>query len=196
MSNHSPKWTSEHTKRVFLLNSRYRILSLKNILARILIYLFIQKVKLDSFEVLQRFLDDVPRSYCCHIEELEVNTQSKNNSTNVPSRVRADALITLLSASLRIHKLVLTVWGSLDKSVISPFPSLLNLKQLSIANAGDEKRTPLWVLPICRPTVSVSDPPSSLPGVRGSLYRSPCQSETLRSCPWTGSHGRECMRRN
>ena len=102
-----------------------------------------QKVKLDNFEVLQQFLEDVPRSYCCHIEELEVNTQSKNNTRNVPPRDRADALIALLSASIRIHKLVLTVGGSLDKTVISPFPSLLNLKQLSISNAGDEKRTPL-----------------------------------------------------
>jgi hypothetical protein len=99
-----------------------------------------KKVKLDSFEVLQRFIQVVPRSYCCHIEELEVNTQCKNT---VPSRVRADALIALLSASLSIRKLVLTIWGSLDKTVISPFPSLLNLKQLSISNAGDEKRTPL-----------------------------------------------------
>ena len=105
-----------------------------------------QKVKLDNFEVLRRFLEGVPRSYCCHIEELEVNTQSKNNTGNVPPRDRADALIALLSASLRIHKLVLTVGGSLDKTVISPFPSLLNLKQLSISNAGDEKRTPLLVL--------------------------------------------------
>jgi hypothetical protein len=102
-----------------------------------------QKVKLDNFEALQQFLEDVPRSYCCHIEELEVNTQSKNNIGNVPPRDRADALIALLSTSLRIHKLVLTVSGSLDKAVISPFHSLLNLKQLSISNAGDEKRTPL-----------------------------------------------------
>ena len=106
----------------------------------------LQNVKLDNFEVLRRFLMDVPRSYCSHIEELEVNTQSKNNTVNVPPRDRADALIALLSSSLRIHKLVLTVGGSLDKSVISPFPSLLNLKQLSITNAGDEKRTPLLVL--------------------------------------------------
>ena len=105
-----------------------------------------QKVKLDNFEVLRRFLEDVPRSYYCHIEELEVNTQSKNNTGNVPPRDRADALIALLSATFRIHKLILTVGGSLDKSVISPFPSLLNLKQLSISNAGDEKRTPLLVL--------------------------------------------------
>lgn len=101
-----------------------------------------KKVKLENFEVLQRFLEDVPRSYCCHIEELEVNTQTKNNSV-VPSRVRADALIALLSASPRLHKFVLTVGGSLDKSVITPFPYLLNLKHLSISNAGDEKRTPL-----------------------------------------------------
>ncbi|KAF8804481.1 hypothetical protein BYT27DRAFT_7169954 [Phlegmacium glaucopus] len=102
-----------------------------------------KRVKLDSFEVLQRFLEDVPRSYCSYIEELEVNTQNENKTNTLPPRVRADALIALLSASLRIHKLVLTVGGSLDKSVISPFPSLLNLKQLSISNAGDEKRTPL-----------------------------------------------------
>jgi hypothetical protein len=128
-----------------------------------------QKVKLDNFEVLQRFLEDVPRSYCCHIEELEVNTQSKNNTSNVPPRDRADALIALLSASLRIHKLVLTVGGSLDKTVISPFPSLLNLKQLSISNAGDEKRTPLYVLLTFSRHVSVTD---FFPqGARGSLYR-------------------------
>jgi hypothetical protein len=102
-----------------------------------------RKVKLDSIEVLQRFLEDVPRSYCCHIEELELNTHSKNSTNHVPSRLRADALIELLSASLRIHKLTLKVTGSLDKSVISPFSALLNLKQLSISNVGDEKKTPL-----------------------------------------------------
>jgi len=102
-----------------------------------------KNVKLDNFEVLRRFVKDVPRNYCSHIEELEVNTQSKNTTGNVPPRDRADALVAMLSASLRIHKLVLIVGGSLDKGVISPFPSLLNLKQLSISNAGDEKRTPL-----------------------------------------------------
>jgi hypothetical protein len=99
----------------------------------------------------------VPRSYCCHIEVLEVNTQCKNNSGNVSSRVVADALIALLSASLRIHKLVLTVGGSLDKSVVSSFQYLLNLKQLSISNAGDEKRTPLLVLLSFSLAVSVVD---------------------------------------
>ena len=153
-----------------------------------------QKVKLDSFEVLQRFLEVVPRSYCCHIEELEVNTQSKNNNGSVSSRLRADALIALLSASLRIHRLVLTVWGSLDKSVISPFPSLLNLKELSISNAGDEKRTPLLVfLSIPQLFHQLTYP---ILGARGSWYRLLYQFETLRSSPWTGLRGQEYMHRS
>ena len=142
-SNRSPKLICELTKPVFLLFSRYIFILWKCFRIKFWSCIIKQKVRLDSFEALRRFLVDVPRSYCCHIEELEVDTQS---SGNVPPRDRADALIALLSASLRIHKLVLTVGGSLDKSVISPFPSLLNLKQLSISNAGDEKRTPLLVL--------------------------------------------------
>ncbi|KAJ3514864.1 hypothetical protein NLJ89_g2125 [Agrocybe chaxingu] len=103
-----------------------------------------RKVKLDSYEALERFLENVPRSYCSHIEELELCTQSETTHfLPVLPRVRADSVITLLLASPAISKLVLKVAGSLDKSVLATFPYLNNLKQLSISNCGDEERTPL-----------------------------------------------------
>ncbi|KAF8156641.1 hypothetical protein B0H34DRAFT_710046 [Crassisporium funariophilum] len=103
-----------------------------------------KKVKLHNFEALQSFLENVPRSYCSHIEDLELCTKSDDKfAAPIPARVRADAVIALLLASPRIHTLVLRVYGSLDKSVITPFPFLYNLKRLSLSNCGDEKRTPL-----------------------------------------------------
>lgn len=97
---------------------------------------------LQSYEALERFLDDVPRGYCTYIEELELCTQT-NHGTAVLPRIRADAVISLLSATPRLVKLVLRVSGSLDKSVVAPFPFLKNLKHLSISNCGDEAKAPL-----------------------------------------------------
>ncbi|KAF8906842.1 hypothetical protein CPB84DRAFT_1726059 [Gymnopilus junonius] len=102
-----------------------------------------KKVKLDNFEAIENFLEHVPRAYCNHIEDLELCTVQKTTSTPVLPRVVADTLISLLSASPRLSKLVLRVLGSLDKSVLAPFPYLHNLKRLSICNCGDEVRTPL-----------------------------------------------------
>ncbi|KDR76484.1 hypothetical protein GALMADRAFT_120652 [Galerina marginata CBS 339.88] len=102
-----------------------------------------KKVKLNDYEAIEDFLENVPRNYCSHIEELEICTMHRTKSTPVLPRVRADSVIALLSASLRLTKLVLRVAGSLDKSVLSPFPHLHNLKHLSIANCGDEAKAPL-----------------------------------------------------
>jgi hypothetical protein len=102
-----------------------------------------KKVRLNDYEAIESFLENVPRNYCSYIEELEICTQHKTNSTPVLPRIRADSLIALLSATPRLTKLVLRVSGSLDKSVVSPFPFLHNLKHLSISNCGNEARVPL-----------------------------------------------------
>ncbi|KAF9486210.1 hypothetical protein BDN70DRAFT_870298 [Pholiota conissans] len=103
-----------------------------------------KKVRLNDFEALEGFLENVPRAYCGYIEELDVCTERHDpHSTPVLPRFRADAVIAILSASLRLSKLTLRLSGSLDKSVIAPFPFLLNLKNLSISNCGDEAVTPL-----------------------------------------------------
>jgi hypothetical protein len=103
-----------------------------------------KRVKLDNFEALEGFLENVPRAYCSYIEELDVCTERRNiNSTPVLPRYRSEAVIALLTASQSLNKLVLRVSGSLDKSVIAPFPFLNNLRNVSISNIGDEARAPL-----------------------------------------------------
>ncbi|KAF8970382.1 hypothetical protein BDZ97DRAFT_1791088 [Flammula alnicola] len=103
----------------------------------------LQKVRLNDFEALEGFLENVPRSYCSYIEELELCTErADTHTTPVLPRVRADAVVAILSAAHRLSKLILRVSGSLDKSVIAPFPFLNNLKHLSISNCGDEIRAP------------------------------------------------------
>lgn len=61
------------------------------------------------------------------------------------ARVRSDFLIALLSATPRLAALTLRVSGTLDNSIIAPFPYLHNLRKLSMANVGDEVRAPLYV---------------------------------------------------
>ncbi|KAH9477408.1 hypothetical protein JR316_0009621 [Psilocybe cubensis] len=102
-----------------------------------------KKVKLDDYEAIESFIENVPRDYRSYIEELEISTQHATNCMPVLPRVRADTVISLLSSSPRLSKLVMRVSGSLDKSIISPFPYLQNLKSISIANCGDEQRAPL-----------------------------------------------------
>lgn len=99
---------------------------------------------LANYEALEAFLDNVPRTYFTHIEELELCTQSEIPTTlPILPRVRADSVIALLSATTRLSKLDLRVAGSLDKSVLAPFPYLTNLKSISVVNCGEESSTPL-----------------------------------------------------
>ncbi|KAF7350500.1 hypothetical protein MVEN_01355600 [Mycena venus] len=93
-------------------------------------------VKLNTHSDLERFLENVPRAYCRHIEMLDVGADSD-------ARVHADALISLLLASPRLSQLVLRLNGSLDKSVISCFAFLANLRHLTIRNCAEEVILPL-----------------------------------------------------
>lgn len=104
-----------------------------------------KSVKLNNLEQLQRFLDNVPRTYCHHIQELDLCTQADNCNTEVASyhRARTDAIISLLIASPRLIKLVLRLAGSSDKSLITPFAYLSELKYLTIMNCSDEEHSPL-----------------------------------------------------
>lgn len=97
---------------------------------------FRQDVKLNSHSDLERFLENVPRAYCRHIEMLDVGTEGE-------ARVHADALISLLLASPRLAQLVLRLNGSLDSSVISSFGFLANLRHLTIRNCAEEVILPL-----------------------------------------------------
>lgn len=108
--------------------------------------ILLQTVKLNCFETLQRFLDSVPRAYYIYIQELELSTVDNTHHNTIPLRVRTDAVITLLSACYRLTTLSLRMAGSLDKSIIAPFPFLVNLKQLAIVNCGDEDTAPLYVI--------------------------------------------------
>lgn len=108
-------------------------------------FFFLQAVKLNCFEALQRFLDNVPRAYYSYIKELDLSTVDHHDThhDSTPLRIRTDAVITLLSACYRLTNLSLRMAGSLDKSIIAPFPFLANLTQLSIINCGDEETAPL-----------------------------------------------------
>ncbi|KAJ7145393.1 hypothetical protein C8R43DRAFT_1012623 [Mycena crocata] len=93
-------------------------------------------VKLNSHSDLERFLENVPRAYCRHIEQLDLATEGS-------ARAHADALISLLLASPRLSQLVLRLNGSIDKSVISCFGFLANLRHLTIQNCAEEVILPL-----------------------------------------------------
>ncbi|KAJ7076080.1 hypothetical protein B0H15DRAFT_864711 [Mycena belliarum] len=98
--------------------------------------LLFRDVKLNSHSDLQRFLQNVPRDYCRHIETLDVGTEGD-------ARTHADALISLLLASPRLVQLVLRLQGSPDKSVIPAFSCLSNLRHLTISNVAEEVISPL-----------------------------------------------------
>ncbi|KAJ6571801.1 hypothetical protein B0H19DRAFT_937734 [Mycena capillaripes] len=93
-------------------------------------------VKLNSHSDLDRFLENVPRAYCRHIELLDLAIEGG-------ARAHADALISLLLASPRLSQLVLRLNGSLDKSVISCFGFLTNLRHLTLRNCAEEVILPL-----------------------------------------------------
>ena len=93
---------------------------------------------------MEAFLDDVPRAYLAYIENLDVCTAPANpRGMPMLARVRSDFIIALLSATRRLSALTLRVSGTLDNSVIAPFPYLQNLRKLSMTNVGDEVRAPL-----------------------------------------------------
>ncbi|KAJ7484694.1 hypothetical protein FB451DRAFT_90132 [Mycena latifolia] len=98
--------------------------------------LLFRDVKLNSHSDLERFLENVPRAYCRHIELLDVGTEGG-------ARAHADALISLLLASPRLSQLVLKLQGSVDKSIISCFSFLTNLRHLTINNCAEEVALPL-----------------------------------------------------
>ena len=115
----------------------------------------LQRVKIRHFEALEDFLETVPRTYCTHIEELDLCTAHADLlSGPVLPRVRAEAVIALLSATPKLTKLSITMSGSMDKSMLSPFPFLLNLRELSVANCGDDKMNPLCVQPLAARQIS------------------------------------------
>ncbi|TFK20388.1 hypothetical protein FA15DRAFT_696963 [Coprinopsis marcescibilis] len=100
-------------------------------------------VKLATFQALQRFLDTVPPSYLSHIQDVSVTTEDEPTAPVISLRARTDAFISLLAATPRLSKLTFRMSGSLDKSIIAPFPYLRNLHKMSIVNCGDERESPL-----------------------------------------------------
>ncbi|KAJ7151094.1 hypothetical protein C8R46DRAFT_1358012 [Mycena filopes] len=98
--------------------------------------LLFRDVKLNNHTDLVRFLQNVPRAYCRHIEMLDVGTEGA-------PRAHADAFISLLLASPRLSQLTMRLHGSIHKSVISCFGFLGNLRHLTIRNCAEEEILPL-----------------------------------------------------
>jgi len=100
--------------------------------------------KSSNYEVLELFLENVYTSYWTYIEDLCLFTKTRIPfSCPVLPSIQAASVVSLLSATPILKRLVLEVEGSLDKSVLLPFNSLTNLRSLSIANCGDEINMPL-----------------------------------------------------
>ena len=107
-------------------------------------------VKLPTFQALERFLDSVPRSYLSHIEHLELTMQDQEDAlATVILRARTETFISILAATPRLSTLSLKMKGSLDNSIIAPFPYLKKLRRMTIANLGDERTEPLERLVVC-----------------------------------------------
>lgn len=135
-----------------------------------------REVKLASFQALERFLDSVPREYYTHIEELDLSTVDELDALPTVPRLQAEAVISLLAATPRLSKLALKVEGSMDKSIIAPFPYLRHLQDLKISNCGDESVAPLSE----RLVVSIA---ASLQNLRvlslDNISRSGCHADDL-----------------
>ncbi|KAG6855891.1 hypothetical protein H0H87_009689 [Tephrocybe sp. NHM501043] len=106
-----------------------------------------KSVKLICLDQLQRFLENVPRSYCHHIQELDLctrpDTASGEQLAPPHPRSASDAVLSLLIASPRLTKLTLRMAGSLNKSIITPFAFLQELRLLTITNCAEEEQSPL-----------------------------------------------------
>ena len=117
-------------------------LSIRYIAPEIDLRSYPQSVKLNSYAKLDCFLDTIPRTYCCHIHDLDL---SIGDETNEVTRAQTEAVISLLIACPRLNTLALRMAGSLDKSVITSFAYLPQLKQLTMSNIADENLLPLSV---------------------------------------------------
>ncbi|KAF9458947.1 hypothetical protein BDZ94DRAFT_1225554 [Collybia nuda] len=102
-------------------------------------------IKISSQGNLQRFLDNVPRSYCRHIQELDLCTDiMPGEAVSYQNlRERTEPVIALLLAAPRLVRLALRMAGSLDKSLITPFAYFSELRQLTITNCSPEEHAPL-----------------------------------------------------
>jgi hypothetical protein len=56
-----------------------------------------------------------------------------------------NAVISIITSTVRLEQLELRTAGSLDKSVIPCFGSLQALRDLTLSNSADEERMPLYV---------------------------------------------------
>jgi len=103
-----------------------------------------KSVNLNAYASLACFLDNVPRSYLHHIQELDLCTRRDNISTSqLTTRAQTETVVSLLLACPCLTKLALRMSGSLDMSVISSFACLPKLKQLMVVNCAPEEQLPL-----------------------------------------------------
>ncbi len=93
---------------------------------------------------MEAFLDAVPRAYLAYIENLDVCTAPHEPTRHANARPGAVRLHHRLAVCYPAPLCAdtLRVSGTLDNSVIAPFPYLQNLRKLSMANVGDEVRAP------------------------------------------------------
>lgn len=105
-----------------------------------------QSVTLPSFSALVQFLDNVPEAYWSHIRALDISTKFELAiPPSAGATPRTDALVRLLSRSLRLERLTLRLSGGLASHVIHCFPHLRSLHHLEIENCDDEEVSPLYV---------------------------------------------------
>ncbi|KAJ7599277.1 hypothetical protein C8J56DRAFT_916300 [Mycena floridula] len=97
-----------------------------------------KNVKLNDFYALERFLEQVPRSYCRYIQRLDIIVATEHDV-----RARTEAVIAVLVASVCLQQLSIQMAGSLDKSIIPCFRYLHNLEHLTLKNSAQEEQYPM-----------------------------------------------------
>ncbi|KAF9068841.1 hypothetical protein BDP27DRAFT_1326359 [Rhodocollybia butyracea] len=97
-----------------------------------------KSVKLGNSAVLQSFVDNVPRSYCRYIHQLDISIDHN------ASRSVTDLLIAILAAAPCLEEFVLHCTGSaLHPKIIPCFGQLDRLERLSLHNNGPDELRPL-----------------------------------------------------
>ena len=114
----------------------------------IIVLISLQVVDLQCLTDIFAYMSNVPESYHRYTRQLSICTSPTKGgacpgSTGHTDSAISQALSRLLATSTQIEHLSLRLDGSLDKSLISLFQNLDQLKTLSIHHCGDEQQTPL-----------------------------------------------------
>ncbi|KAF8633892.1 hypothetical protein AX15_001195 [Amanita polypyramis BW_CC] len=110
-----------------------------------------QSVHLKNYDAIRRFIDTVPWSYRHHIQHLDlsmftghVDAFGFQNYDKRPSFVdQAQSVVSLLTCCSRLEKLALRMAGSMDVAVLTAFPHIPHLKDLTISNCLKDEDAPV-----------------------------------------------------